>query len=123
MATLADMRFVCPKDVKKMLVQRARSVYWKKWASKHGYEEFERGNVAGKRASSLAKEGEGTLDRKSIVMWPGRSFWKEVGREKDCSISIGRTPANVKPAKKRGRDRKAQAIPLPRMVRGQTRDS
>ena len=30
-----DMRFVCPKDVKKMLVQRARSVYWKKWAAKH----------------------------------------------------------------------------------------
>ena len=26
-----DMIFVCPKDVKKMLAQRARSVYWKKW--------------------------------------------------------------------------------------------
>ena len=24
-----DMRWVCPKDVKKMLVQRAVSVYWK----------------------------------------------------------------------------------------------
>ena len=30
-----DVRFVCQKDVKKMLVQRARSVYWKKWAAKH----------------------------------------------------------------------------------------
>ena len=30
-----DMRFVCQKDVKKMLVQTARSVYWKKWAAKH----------------------------------------------------------------------------------------
>ena len=30
-----DMRYVCPKDVKKMLVQCARSVYWKKWAAKH----------------------------------------------------------------------------------------
>ena len=29
-----DMRFVRPKDVKKMLVQRARSVQWKKWAAK-----------------------------------------------------------------------------------------
>ena len=36
-----DMRCVCvcPKDVRKMLVQRARSVYWKKWAAKHEYEE------------------------------------------------------------------------------------
>ena len=38
-----DMRFVGPKDVKKMLVQRARSVYWKKWAAKHGYEELKGG--------------------------------------------------------------------------------
>ena len=30
-----DMRFVCPKDVRKMLVQRTRSVYWMKWAAKH----------------------------------------------------------------------------------------
>ena len=30
-----DMRCVCPKDVKKMLVQASRSVYWKKWAAKH----------------------------------------------------------------------------------------
>ena len=28
-----DMRYVCPKDVKKMLVQQAWSVYWKKWCS------------------------------------------------------------------------------------------
>ena len=35
-----DKRSVCPKDVKKMLVQRARSVYWKKWAAKHGYKEL-----------------------------------------------------------------------------------
>ena len=29
-----DMRLVCPKDVKKIPVQRARSVYWKKWAAR-----------------------------------------------------------------------------------------
>ena len=33
-------------------------------------------------------------------MWPDRSFWKVVGRKRDCSILIGRTPVNVKPAKK-----------------------
>ena len=38
-----DMRFVCPKDVEKMLMQRARSVYWKKWAVKHEYEELREG--------------------------------------------------------------------------------
>ena len=37
------MRFVCPKDVEKMLVQRARSVYWKKWEAKHEQEELKEG--------------------------------------------------------------------------------
>ena len=35
-----DMRYVCGKDVKKMLLQQARSVYWKKWAAKHECEEL-----------------------------------------------------------------------------------
>ena len=30
----ADMRYVCPKDVKKMLLKQARTVHWKKWAAK-----------------------------------------------------------------------------------------
>ena len=38
-----DMRYVCPKDVKKTLVQQAGSVYWKKWAAKHEYEELKEG--------------------------------------------------------------------------------
>ena len=33
-----DMRYVCPKDVKKMLMQQARTIHWKKWA--HEYEEL-----------------------------------------------------------------------------------
>ena len=37
------MRYVCPKDVKKMLLQRARTVYWKKWAAKHEYEKLKEG--------------------------------------------------------------------------------
>ena len=41
--TRIDMRFVCPRDVKKMLVQTARSVYWKKWAAKHEHEELKEG--------------------------------------------------------------------------------
>ena len=38
-----DMRYVCPRDVRKMLVQRARSVHWKKCAAKHEYEELKDG--------------------------------------------------------------------------------
>ena len=38
-----DMRFACPKDVQKMLVQRARSVYWKKLAAKHEHDELKEG--------------------------------------------------------------------------------
>ena len=41
--TRIDMRYVCPSDVKKMLIQRARSVYWKKWAAKHQHEELKEG--------------------------------------------------------------------------------
>ena len=38
-----DMRFVFPKDIRKMQVQRARSVFWKKWAAKHEHGEFKEG--------------------------------------------------------------------------------
>ena len=38
-----DMRHVCPKDVKKMLLQQARTVYWKKSAAKHEHEELKEG--------------------------------------------------------------------------------
>ena len=35
-----DMRYECPEDFKKILVLRARSVCWKKWAAKHEQEEL-----------------------------------------------------------------------------------
>ena len=38
-----DMRYVCPKDVKKMLFGQARSTYWRKWAAKHENEELKDG--------------------------------------------------------------------------------
>ena len=55
------MRLVCPKDVKKMLVQRARSVQWKKWAAKHGYVEL-KGAWLEPGLASFAKKSEGKLD-------------------------------------------------------------
>ena len=57
-----DKRYVCPKDVRKMLVQRGRSVCWKKWAAKHEYEELKEGAWLEPRLALLAKESEGKLD-------------------------------------------------------------
>ena len=54
-----DMRCVCPEDVKKMLLQQARTVYWKKWAAKHEYEE---GYLAGAGSGTAAQEDEGRVD-------------------------------------------------------------
>ena len=67
-----DMRFTCPKDVKKLLMQRARSVYWKKWAAKHEYEELKEG--------TWLELGRALL---SITMLPGRFSWKVDGRKRD----------------------------------------
>ena len=35
-----DMRVVCPRDVRKMLLEQARKVYGKKWAPKRESEEL-----------------------------------------------------------------------------------
>ena len=56
------MRYVCPKDVKKMLLQQARTVCWKKWAAKHECEELKGGYVAGAGSGLVAQEDEGRVD-------------------------------------------------------------
>ena len=38
-----DMRVACPQDVKKMPLNQARLVSWKKWAAKHEREELKEG--------------------------------------------------------------------------------
>ena len=37
------MRYVCPEDVKKMLLKQARTTYWKSRQQKHEYEELKEG--------------------------------------------------------------------------------
>ena len=49
-------------------------------------------------------------------------FWKEVGCRRNSSTLVGRMKENVKLVAKRRR-RKAQAVPLPRIVRSRTGDS
>ena len=56
------MRYVCPKDANKMLLQQARAVYWKKWAVKHEYEELKEGMLLDQALALLRKKNEGRLD-------------------------------------------------------------
>ena len=57
--TKIDMKYVCPRDVEKMLVQRARSV---NWAAQHEQEELKEGAWIEPASNSLAKESERGLD-------------------------------------------------------------
>ena len=100
--TKIDMRFVCPKDVKKMLVQRARSVHWKKWAAKHEYEELKEGAWLEPRLALLRKKvrGKWTETHRNVA----RKFFFGSSTQKGHSISEGRIPVSVKLA----RWRKAQ---------------
>ena len=60
---IIDMRYVCPKDVKKVLLLQARTVCWKEWAAKHEYEELKEGIWLEPALALLAtQENEGRLD-------------------------------------------------------------
>ena len=56
------MRYVCPKDVKKMLLQQARTAHWKKLGAKHEYEELKEGIWLEPAFGFAAQENEGRLD-------------------------------------------------------------
>ena len=96
-----DMIFVCPEDVKKMLVQSARSVYWKKWAAKHEYEELKEGAwlepglaLLRKKVREKWTEKHHNVDRK--IFLEGGWTSKETVRY----WLVGHQPT-VKPARKR----------------------
>ena len=57
-----DKRYVCPADVKKMLLGQARSTYWRKWASEARVRGIEGGCLAGASSGSAAKEDKGRVD-------------------------------------------------------------
>ena len=110
-----DMNFVCPRGVKKMLVQRARSVYWKKWAAKHPYEELKEGVWLGTSSSSLAKESEGGKDRKA-----SQCGQEDLGRRLDTRETDRHWLVRCQPMSRLpdgGRHREAQALPLSGMAR------
>ena len=70
-----NMGYVCPKDVTKMLAQRAHSVYWKTWAAKHEHEESKEGGWL---------ERELTLSRKKE-----KGDWTEGGWTQKRLFDIG----------------------------------
>ena len=93
--TRIDTKFVCPRDVKKMLVQRARSVYRKKWAAKHEYEEVKEG-VWLEPAPALSRKKvreEWTEKHRNVAR---KIFLEGGGRKRDFSILACRTQFSVK---------------------------
>ena len=61
-----------PKRRKKMLVQRARFVYWKKWAAMHEHEELKRERGA-KGVRKIFLEGGWTQKRLFDIGWSDTS--------------------------------------------------
>ena len=72
-----------------MLVQRARSVYWKKWSAKHEYEELKEG--------AWLEPGVALLREKVKDNWIQEDFlgrWMDA--KKECSRLVGRMSIGVK---------------------------
>ena len=64
-----------------MLVQKARSVYWKKWAAKHEQEELKEGAWTDPALVLLRQKAKGVWTEKHRNV-ARRSSWKAVGTEK-----------------------------------------
>ena len=100
-----DMRCVCPRDVKKMLVQRARSVYWKKWAAKHEDEELKEGTWFDPALVLLRKKAKGAWTERHrnvarMIFLEGgwtqkRLFengWWDISKCQACQMEEGTVP-------------------------------
>ena len=85
-----DMRHVCPKKVKKMLLQQGRTVSWKKRAAKREHDELKEGIWLEPALALLRKKTkeDWTEKHRNVAKnW----FWEEAGCSKDFSTSVGRT--------------------------------
>ena len=95
-----DMRYVCPKDLKKMLLQQARKVYWKKWA-KHEYGELKEGVWLEPALALLSKKTkeDWTEKRRNVAR---KYSWKEAGCSKDlvCRMKVNAKPVTRRKAQK-----------------------
>ena len=77
-----------------MLVQRARSVHWKKWAAEHTHEELKE-EVWLEPALALLRKKVREVGPKSIVMWPDRFPGRRMEYRIFCERTSGRTLAGM----------------------------
>ena len=114
--TKIDMRLVCPTDVKKMLVQTARSVYWKKWAAKHEYDELKEGAWLEPRLALLRKKVRENWTEKHRDV--ARKIFLESGWTQKRLFDIGWSDTSQCQACKKEEGAEKHFI-----IRSQTRDS
>ena len=60
-----DMSVVWPHDVKRMLLEQAKMVFWNKWTATHECEELKRRSLAGANPRDAAKEYQRVMDRQA----------------------------------------------------------
>ena len=85
--TKNDMRYVCPRDAEKMLVQRARSVNWKKWAAEHQQEKLKEGAWIDPAPVLLRKKAKGVWTEKHRIV--ARKIFLEGGRTQKRLFDVG----------------------------------
>ena len=84
-----DMRYVGPEDVKKMLLQRARTAHWKDGQQSMNMKNSRR--VFGwTRRWPCCERRQREIGLKSIETWKENCFWKEAGCRKDSSTLVGK---------------------------------
>ena len=93
------MRFVCPKDIRKVLVQRARSLFWKKWAARHECEELKEGAWLEPGLALLRKKVRDNWTEKHRNV--ARKIFLEGGWTQTKPFDIGRSDVNQCHASKR----------------------
>ena len=81
------MRYVCPKDVKNMFLQQATTVYWKKWAAKHEYEELKEGSCLEPALALMRKKAKEDRNEKHRIV--ARMFFLEGGWVQKRLFDIG----------------------------------
>ena len=99
-----------------------RSVYWKKWAAKHEYEDLKEGVWLEPELGLLREKMKDNSTEKHRNV--ARKIFLEGGWTQKRLFDVGWSDTSQCQACLTGRrHREAQALPLPRMVRSQTRDS
>ena len=84
-----DMKYVCATDVKKMFLQQARLVYWKKWAAKHEHEELKEESWLEPALALLRKKTKEEWTENNRHVARKLFFGKEDGCRSGSSILVG----------------------------------